>query len=289
MRTYGAPPQEGELRCPCGSALERVTLPEYDFTAAAGYPCILRNVEALRCPKDGKIALDGQVCEAALEQIARTLAESKEPMDNDGARFLRKAEDYQREVVATWNANHPIGTPVRYWPGVREGAGRVGITRTPAWLMGKKWPAVSVSGYAGGIHLTHVEVVDPALDAPAPALALKRQEGEGDEGFQQRIVAFIGGQDNFAVWETWNLFGTCLDQHAREVAWAKEKNWRNCHWVDRHVVDTCCCPPRLRRLLIEAQHRRDRAIAAQTEAAADQEKAEQEIVRLRALLAEEVP
>ncbi len=208
-----------------------------------------------------------------------------------------EAEEILREAVATWNANHPVGTPVRYWPGVRKGDGRVGVTRTPAWLMGGKWPAVSVSGYAGGIHLTHVEVVDPAPDAPAPAPSpapastLKRQAGEGDADFQKRIAAFIGGQDASALLATWDLFGACLDLHAREVAWAKEKNWRNGHWGNRHVidVDACRCPSRLRWRLAAAQSFRDQAVAVQAQAAANQEKAEQEIARLQALLAEVAP
>jgi hypothetical protein len=58
----------------------------------------------------------------------------------------------------TWNARHPIGTPVRYWPGVREGDGREGVTRSEAWLVCGH-ASVLVSTYTGGIALTHVEVV----------------------------------------------------------------------------------------------------------------------------------
>lgn len=59
----------------------------------------------------------------------------------------------------TFNRRHPIGTPVRFWPGVREGEGRVSKTRTPAWLMSSA-VVVSVEGYAGGIALSHIEVTD---------------------------------------------------------------------------------------------------------------------------------
>lgn len=55
-----------------------------------------------------------------------------------------------------FNEAHPVGTPVRYWPGVREGDGIESVTRTPAWLLGSGHAVVSVEGYAGGIALTHI-------------------------------------------------------------------------------------------------------------------------------------
>lgn len=53
----------------------------------------------------------------------------------------------------------PIGTPVRYWPGFREGAGRESLTRTPVWLVSGT-PCVSVEGYSGGIALAHIEIIN---------------------------------------------------------------------------------------------------------------------------------
>jgi hypothetical protein len=61
--------------------------------------------------------------------------------------------------AAEFNAAHPVGTPVRYWPELRQGEGIVSVTRTPAWLMGHGEPVVSVEGYTGGIYLTHVAVL----------------------------------------------------------------------------------------------------------------------------------
>lgn len=58
-----------------------------------------------------------------------------------------------------FNDRHPVGTPVRYWPGARLGEGRESKTRTPAWLVGGHTACVSVEGYPGGIALTHVDVV----------------------------------------------------------------------------------------------------------------------------------
>lgn len=55
-----------------------------------------------------------------------------------------------------WNEHYEVGTPVRYWPGAREGEGIRSVTRTPAWTLGSGDPVVSVKGYPGGIHLSHV-------------------------------------------------------------------------------------------------------------------------------------
>ena len=58
-----------------------------------------------------------------------------------------------------FNAAHPIGTPVRYWPGLRyKHPGIESRTRTRASTIGEK-PVVSVEGYPGGIALTHIEVI----------------------------------------------------------------------------------------------------------------------------------
>ena len=59
-----------------------------------------------------------------------------------------------------WNAVHPIGTPVRYWRGLRDGDGQVAVTRSKAWRLSSGEPVVMVEGCAGGIALTHVEAID---------------------------------------------------------------------------------------------------------------------------------
>ncbi|MDW6057984.1 hypothetical protein SAZ11_07765 [Streptomyces sp. FXJ1.4098] len=88
-----------------------------------------------------------------------------------------------------WNALYPIGTPVVAYPGVRpedplavavrkrQADGRfvdqadadlcralTTVTRTAAWTLGCGDPVVSVEGYAGGICLTHIDVI---VEAPS--------------------------------------------------------------------------------------------------------------------------
>lgn len=59
-------------------------------------------------------------------------------------------------MVEWFNKVCPIGTAVYYWPGAREGEPRKGVTRSEAWLLGGHTPVVMVTGYAGGIALSHV-------------------------------------------------------------------------------------------------------------------------------------
>ena len=56
-----------------------------------------------------------------------------------------------------WNARHPVGTPVLFWPMGRNEDGRVSHTRSTAWVLGGHTPVVMCDGKAGGIALTHVE------------------------------------------------------------------------------------------------------------------------------------
>jgi hypothetical protein len=65
----------------------------------------------------------------------------------------------QREHVARWNDAHPVGTPVRYWTGDREGDGKTSVTRTVADLLDGHTAVVCVEGVASCIALSHVEAV----------------------------------------------------------------------------------------------------------------------------------
>jgi len=62
-----------------------------------------------------------------------------------------------QEKVAHWNESHPVGTPVRFWAGVREGDGKVGETRGPASVLGGRTAIVWVAGCGSCVALTHVD------------------------------------------------------------------------------------------------------------------------------------
>lgn len=60
-----------------------------------------------------------------------------------------------------WNSRYDVGTFVVAYPATRSDAPLITRTRSEAWTLGHGAAVVSVDGYSGGIHLTHV---DPAPD-----------------------------------------------------------------------------------------------------------------------------
>lgn len=70
-----------------------------------------------------------------------------------------KATAADKQAVTQFNSLHPIGTPVRYWTGIREGDGKTSFTRTQAHLLSGHTPVVWVNGEASCIALTHVEPI----------------------------------------------------------------------------------------------------------------------------------
>ena len=61
--------------------------------------------------------------------------------------------------VDDFNHHYPIGTPIRYWTGIREGEGKSGETRSEATLLGGHTPVVWVTGHAACIALSHIEPI----------------------------------------------------------------------------------------------------------------------------------
>jgi hypothetical protein len=73
----------------------------------------------------------------------------------------------RRQILAedeceAFNKRVPEGTEVRYWPGEKGDKEHeyTGKTRSHAWPVGGHTAVVLVTGYTGGIALTHVEVID---------------------------------------------------------------------------------------------------------------------------------
>lgn len=61
--------------------------------------------------------------------------------------------------VQRFNERYPVGTEVRYWTGVMEGAGQVGKVRAPAEVLQGHTPVAWIEGYASCVALTHVRPV----------------------------------------------------------------------------------------------------------------------------------
>jgi hypothetical protein len=70
----------------------------------------------------------------------------------------------ERDIVTRFNDRWPVGTPVAYWTGDRQGQPKTGCTRTPAHLLGGHTPVVWISGQPSAIALTHV---DPTEGTPS--------------------------------------------------------------------------------------------------------------------------
>jgi hypothetical protein len=79
---------------------------------------------------------------------------------NDLARSTMSAA----KLVAKWNEQFPVGTPVRFWTGAREGIGKMGCTRSAAEVLCGT-AVVWIYDVVGCVALTHVV---PEGDAPDP-------------------------------------------------------------------------------------------------------------------------
>lgn len=65
----------------------------------------------------------------------------------------------QSAAIAAFNEANPIGSPVRYWTGFREGPGTVSRTTCEAWMSASHTAAVRVEGRGDYISLTHVQPI----------------------------------------------------------------------------------------------------------------------------------
>lgn len=92
------------------------------------------------------------------------------------------------KVAATFHGlDLPIGTPVTYWLGLREGDGIKSVTRSNVWELGGT-SVVMVRGAAGGIALTHIELRE--LDDEDHELAR-------EQSLRDHITDLLGDIDHF--------------------------------------------------------------------------------------------
>lgn len=80
----------------------------------------------------------------------------------DRKRNARRLQLSGAHTAVSWNADHPVGTAVRYWPIYPPIEGvppRDTTTRSEAWTLGDGSVVVLVEGVSGGVHLSHVEVL----------------------------------------------------------------------------------------------------------------------------------
>lgn len=80
----------------------------------------------------------------------------------DRRRNARRRQLSGAHTAESWNAEHRVGTRVRYWP-IYPPIDCVPpvdtTTRSEAWTIGGGTVVVCIDGKSGGVALTHVEVL----------------------------------------------------------------------------------------------------------------------------------
>lgn len=89
-----------KIKCECGGSLRPAILREYDFSAEAGLPVVLRDVPGLRCGSCGGETLDGRAVGAGLRLLALAVVRLPERLDARAARYLRKYLGLTQEALA---------------------------------------------------------------------------------------------------------------------------------------------------------------------------------------------
>lgn len=97
------------------------------------------------------------------------------------SRWRGGVNNYTKERVDEWNAAVPIGTVVRFWPGVKQGPGKLSRTKSQAFLVGgerDRTAVVFVEDEGSYLQLSNVatEVDDPEEWAKALKLDELREE-----------------------------------------------------------------------------------------------------------------
>lgn len=72
---------------------------------------------------------------------------------------LRGAPDGLLLTSDQFNKLIGVGTPVRYYPVAGEPEFEDTRTRSVAWDLGNGMPVVKIEGRAGGVHVTHLELL----------------------------------------------------------------------------------------------------------------------------------
>ena len=122
----------------------------------------------------------------------------------------RRRPDPEVEAAA-FNAENPVGTVVRYWRGIRDGApSGEGPTTSPVTVVGGHTAAVWIHGCPGFISLSHVEVVGE-LDTEASAKLIA--------DFRARVAEIELPGDSVAVWLRHRAELAKLGEEGRRTVW----------------------------------------------------------------------
>jgi hypothetical protein len=93
-----------------------------------------------------------------LFQGTGTQAEYERAADLPLCKRCKRKNGNQDVPNAVHQERYKPGTLVHYWPGVKVGHGTESRTRSAVWAVGGTL-CVAVDGYAGGIALSHIEII----------------------------------------------------------------------------------------------------------------------------------
>ncbi|MGV9383625.1 hypothetical protein ACWDRB_47965 [Nonomuraea sp. NPDC003707] len=117
-----------------------------------------RDLKSGTCSCSGMPATPPWDDHAVFEQFDAHMVDVQVYAHQEVAEALEQARNQERQAVVTeWNARVPVGTPVRYWTGARQGEGKPSRTCTAAHLLEGHTPVVWVDGEGRCIALTHVQ------------------------------------------------------------------------------------------------------------------------------------
>lgn len=97
---------------------------------------------------------------SAVGDARKRLADVANPLDTVTVR-------HGYATTAALMSSLPIGTPVLAWPCTRDGSPLVTRTRSAVWALGDGTRVVAVEGQAGGIALSHVDILPAPIGGAA--------------------------------------------------------------------------------------------------------------------------
>lgn len=86
--------------CDRGGVLKPVRLPRYDFSAEAGMPVALLDVDVLKCDKCGAEVLDGKIINGAMNKLLEVLLQAPRRFEPQSAKFIRSSIGCTQEELA---------------------------------------------------------------------------------------------------------------------------------------------------------------------------------------------
>jgi hypothetical protein len=75
-------------------------------------------------------------------------------------RNARRSQLNGAHTAESWNAAHPVGTRVRYWPPIDGAPPLDTTTRSEAWALDGGTVIVKIVGRAAWVGLSHIELIE---------------------------------------------------------------------------------------------------------------------------------